>query len=669
MIIHSLTLKNFRQFCGEQTISFSTDESKKATLLIGESGFGKTTLVQAFSWTFYGESKYKDPLNQVIRSELKPNEKAAVSCSVFLTYNKNKYVITRTQEFQKINVRIQPLASVLTIDQKDEKGIDHQFRGQEAIRLIKEMMHKDLFPYFFLEGENLTRIGEQMSKGKSGNNNEFVKAVKGLLGFNYMYEAEKHLNAASEKYLAEVKSHNVDKQLNTLLETISRCDDTIRKCKERLETIGNEIEYNTEQRDKLREEIANYANVEEKQKQSIRLYSDCANLKTQIIEQKKKVLRLFSSDAFNFFLLPLLKQADDALESADAVDKGIPGITVEAVKFMLENHKCICGNELIEGSSEWEHLNDWLKYLPPNNIGYEIKNYKDNVSFMVRAGDRFKNDFADARKRLNELVGEYNLKVDEMARLDAEIKNAPNVSAKKIQEDEYNQKLVELSNEKWCKNQEYIAATSEKQNAEKNQELYRMANEKVKRLSKYQLMASRLSGIIQRFTFKREKEKRLALEKEINNIFKDFYKEEVSFCLDDNYVVQIKTSDQSLLEDFASGGQGVAVALAFIGAIIRLNGTKGQPASTASNDDEDDDLSYEIESEIYPLVMDAPTSNFGMKQMDSFAEIMPKVTNQIIVFINDKDGPILRDRLINIIGKEYKLVQQDTFHANIVEEI
>lgn len=665
MIIHSLTLKNFRQFCGEQTILFSTDESKKVTLLIGESGFGKTTLVQAFSWTFYGESKYKDPLNQTIRSELKPNDKTNVSCSVVLTYNNNRYVISRSQQFQKINVRVQSFESVLTVDQKDEKGIDHQFKGIDAVRLIKEIMHKDLFPYFFLEGENLTRIGEQMSKGKSGNNNEFVKAVKGLLGFNYMYEAKKHLDQASAKYLSEVKSNNVDLQLRQLLEIISRCDDTIKKCKERLNTIDEEIAYNISQRDKLRGEIEKYANVADKQKQSIRLYSDCLNLKTLISEQKKKLFKLFSSGAFNYLLLPLLRQADETLQSADAVDKGIPGITVEAVKYMLANHKCICGDELVEGSTEWNLLNDWLNYLPPNNIGYEIKNYKDNVSYMIRDGEKFESDFAEARKQLNQLVGEYNRKVDEMNQLDTEIKNAPNVSSLKEQEDKYNQKFSDLKTEKGVKIQELNTANAEKQNAEKNQSLYRVTNEKVKRLSKYQLMASYLSFELESFTSKREKEKRTALEQEVNIIFKDFYKEDVSFSLDDNYVVQIKTSDQSLLEDFASGGQGVAVALAFIGAIIRLNGST-EPSST---DEEDDGLNDEGESEIYPLVMDAPTSNFGMKQMDSFAEIMPKVTNQIIVFINDKDGPILRDRLINIIGKEYKLVQQDTFHANIVEEI
>lgn len=51
-------------------------------------------------------------------------------------------------------------------------------------------MNKDLFPYFFLEGESLTRVGEQMSKGKTSSNNEFIRAIKGLLGFNYLYEAK-----------------------------------------------------------------------------------------------------------------------------------------------------------------------------------------------------------------------------------------------------------------------------------------------------------------------------------------------------------------------------------------------------------------------------------------------------------------------------------------------
>lgn len=66
MLIKSLTLNNFRQFTGEQTITFSTDKSQKVTFVMAESGVGKTTLIQSFQWVLYGTSKFSKILNGVV---------------------------------------------------------------------------------------------------------------------------------------------------------------------------------------------------------------------------------------------------------------------------------------------------------------------------------------------------------------------------------------------------------------------------------------------------------------------------------------------------------------------------------------------------------------------------------------------------------------------------
>lgn len=100
--------------------------------------------------------------------------------------------------------------------------------------------------------------------------------------------------------------------------------------------------------------------------------------------------------------------------------------------------------------------------------------------------------------------------------------------------------------------------------------------------------------------------------------------------------------------------------MAFIGAIIKLNGEKDQ---------DPDEINDEQEKESYPLVMDAPTSNFGMKQMESFSEIMPKITDQIIVFINDKDGPILIEKMADSIGSKWSLNKTDSYHSVIAKGV
>ena len=660
MVIKSLILNNFRQFVGEQTINFSTDPNKKITLVIAESGVGKTTLIQSFQWIFYGQCKYKTPLNNHIKDSLAPYHDTLVSCTLKLMHKDKEYTITRTQKFTKINIQVQADPSYLTIDEKDQSGISNQVKGREADKLIRELMHQDLFPYFFLEGESLTKVGEQMSRGKAGTNSEFVKAIKGLLGFNHLYETMKHLDIVSKGYQDEIRQNSNDSRLTQIIANIRIAEDTIKNCEERLTQIETEIDYNQGKADELNELITKYATVEVAQKRTRTLQNEMLVYQGKINEQKKYIFKKFSSLGFKVVMNALLEEARETLSNSDSLDKGIPGINVDAIDYLLERHECLCGHKLEEGSKEYEELKRLKNYLPPNNIGFEIDQFTRQMEDVEKGSAQFIEEFEKARKDLNEYIGEYRKRFDELNKLNEEIGSvSQDIGKLKEQEQTYRNKVIDLNVEKRTKTQKKNDAIAEKDRLLKEQNSFRYLSEKVSKLSMYFDESEYLKNRIARFTNKKEKEKREALQEAINEIFRDFYDEEIVFKLDSNYGVQIKTSDSELSDDFTSGGQDVAVALAFIGAIIKLNREK---------DVDPENIIEEEDPEEYPLVMDAPTSNFGMKQMDSFSEIMPKITDQIIVFINDKDGPILRKKMASLIGWEWSVSKEDSYHS-VIEEV
>jgi len=261
MIIKSLTLNNFRQFTGEQTIDFSSDPNKKVTIVMAESGVGKTTLIQSFQWILYGVCKYTKILNEDIRNDMLPGENQRVSASIVVEHEDKVYTITRKQDFHKINVRVDSDDTVLLIEYKDENGNSKQARNRDANAIIKKLMHKDLFPYFFLEGESLTRVGEQMTRGKNGSNNDFVKAIKGLLGFNWLYDAQKHLSKVSEEYNSQIAGNTSSKALKDNIEEVKSLNEDIEKWNQRIQTIIGEETYNKEQRDLLNDKITQFARI------------------------------------------------------------------------------------------------------------------------------------------------------------------------------------------------------------------------------------------------------------------------------------------------------------------------------------------------------------------------------------------------------------------------
>ncbi|MFP3398730.1 AAA family ATPase, partial [Brevibacterium sp. SIMBA_078] len=56
MKLINLKFKNFRQFYGEQEISFSTDPNKNVTLIHAENGVGKTAFLNAIKWCLYKDT-------------------------------------------------------------------------------------------------------------------------------------------------------------------------------------------------------------------------------------------------------------------------------------------------------------------------------------------------------------------------------------------------------------------------------------------------------------------------------------------------------------------------------------------------------------------------------------------------------------------------------------
>lgn len=658
MKLLELTLNNFRQFTGEQTIQFSTDDTKKATFIFAESGLGKTTIIRAFKWVFHGTSPYETVVNGEVADSLNPGSTTVVMVSLKLEYRGAEYKITRTQQFQKLLKNLSPLEAELKIDRKDPDGITKQVKGEDAKKIVKQIMVKDLMPYFFLEGEALNDYGKDIAKG---NSNAFINAIKGLLGFSHLYEAQNHLNGLIEEYRLEIQSKSKDNKLNEIISGIQRANREIENLDNDISNCNIEIDKYEELAEKENQELQKYASVADKQKRNNAITKEIEELTEKINGLKKNIFSNFSKYSFNFFMDPLISIGNETLMKENAMDKGIPGMDAKAIDFLLKRKKCICGHDIEEGSEEWVSLKKIQEFLPPNNISHEISLYKSKIKNSGVNGTKFFSDYANSVKEYTVLVDKYNNLVEEAEEIRDSILGVPNISSIKARELDYRTKLLNFTTKKARAEEAKEFYLKQRGELELQQSSYVSLDGKIDILTKYQNFTSEIFVSLQNFCNNRETIKRKELQTAINEIFKEYYKDiDVQLSLDEKYNIQLKSSDTGLLDDFVSGGQKVAVALAFIGAVVKLN--------SEIKDVNPNVLESVLSKEIYPLVLDAPTSTFGMKQMNSFSEITPKITNQLIVFINDKDGPILRDLMKDKIGKEYIINRVDSYHA-IVREV
>jgi DNA sulfur modification protein DndD len=88
-----------------------------------------------------------------------------------------------------------------------------------------------------------------------------------------------------------------------------------------------------------------------------------------------------------------------------------------------------------------------------------------------------------------------------------------------------------------------------------------------------------------------------------------------------------------------STAQNISIIFAFIAGVIQM---------ARETQKEEGGL---LVSEPYPLVMDAPLSAFDKTRIQMVCDVLPKIAEQVIIFIKDVDGEIAEKHLGSRIGQ------------------
>ena len=163
---------------------------------------------------------------------------------------------------------------------------------------------------------------------------------------------------------------------------------------------------------------------------------------------------------------------------------------------------------------------------------------KYSLKQIERQSQYFNEDFVRERKALSDDIREYDSKVEELDTLNLEIGGVrEDIGKLKQQEQSYNQKIISLTVEKRSKESYIQSERNCRIEISGAQEIYQKQDEKTKKLQAYYAEYEYLKNRINKFIARKEKEKREKLAGAINEIFKDFYDEKISFSLDSSYGV------------------------------------------------------------------------------------------------------------------------------------
>ncbi len=664
MLLKKLQVLNFRQFIGEQNVEFATYDNRNVTVIMGENGSGKTTLAQAFTWCLYGDTDFDDKsvLNRIIERQLLPGNESLVRVKIDLIHGATDYSIIREQIYKReATGKIKAQFTTFKIVYNKEGQQDFITKPLEVEARIKQILPKELSKYFFFDGERIGNMSKEIKKGRS---QEFGQAVRGLIGLNSFIAALDHLKPTSKNGVIgsynESYDSTSDKRISQYTKDIQEAEDKLDKIEQRLGEIENEVQIARDRCDELNTKLMALAETEKLQKEKEKLKENLEKAKQARVSAISILLKQFNNNISSFLAKSLIKDALDSLSKAEKLDKGIPDIHARTIEFLINRKTCICGNKIEIGNDAYNELNKTLAFIPPQSIGTSIAQFiKESELRTKSAGDLFESFTEQCT-----LIGEYETGIEELINNIREIETqvAGKESSASIQQDlwRYEKVIRDRQHERDELNQEKGAIGTSRERKIKERAELTLRDENNKKIEIYKAYAQYMYHELSYVYKQNEDETRRNLELNINKIFKSIYEGGMSLTIDDKYNIQVLVKDDEggINTDIeTSTAQSISVIFAFISGIIKM----------ARDNSKDNDLDTKmLESEPYPLVMDAPLSAFDKRRIKAVCNVLPNIAEQIIIFIKDTDGEIAEANLGEKIGRQYIFDKKNEFETNLM---
>ena len=644
MKLNYITLKNFRQYCGEQTIHFATDKEQHVTVIHGVNGAGKTSVCIALNWCLYGDEFVVERFGNI--GELVSKHPLAnitgddTSVKIGFTYQDEEYWAERKMD--------QGLKSFSL----KKEGDPNPFRNEDAASRIQLMIPKDVSVHFFFDGEKIDNFA------LPGSEKQVKDAVYNVLNIEFFQRGIKHLRAVAKKYDQDLaqelnkqppgslkrlrdEKEDIEKKKNEKLATISEKQQEIKHAEVQIQDIDKELQNIKESRD-----------LAEKRK---RTEITLEQLRQEKLDTHGKI-RSIANQGF----IPMANLAvSKALEILDKNE--ISEVPEPLLQKLLENMRCICGRPIDDESTAHQEIRSLLAKAVSSRSATVVRDTYSDLKYV-------------SRTQIKEIPATLRLTLSENQKLDRAIATAE-ASLKEISEklkgvdqdrvrglqndrDQSLQKIGELKSEIRRDqddieeiNKAIVELTKKIKKAETTEDeieqlkhYWQLSEEAFRAMEKiHELFAENMQGKV---------------EPKVQEIFKKLVWKSSHFQkvrLSKEFELQVIDRFGEQAKPELSAGERQVLSLAFIVAMAQVAAEK---------------MPLNMENEPFPIVMDTPFGRLSREPRENTTKTIPEFAEQLILFVTDTElGGKAKQNLEPWIGKEYLLRFNENSSATTIEPI
>ena len=642
MLLQKLKLVDFRQFYSDTTIiEFSTDTDKNITLIHGENGVGKTTLLNSILWCLYEKltHDFERPEELICLQAVKEGKK---SCRIELNfeYEEKHYLAQRSlQNTRQTHFKLFEVTDSNYSEVPNPKAF------------INSILPDDMAEYFFFHREGVSNINAKKSGEK------FKRAIRDILGFRLAETAIDDLKEINKKWTKELASlQNLSQEQSQLIKNKKNTEEKIAVLNVRQTHFADEKDINQTDLDKVLERLRSCSHADAKvlQREIDKLINRANKVDSNINQAKVEKQGLIKKYGWIIFGQKLANEGLDFIDEKSLKAKLPAPYDETLVKDLIEQKSCICGRELKLGTDEYLKVTSLIetadnavirsKLLKSRSAGTNIKGrFSDFLSDL----ERIEKNLAKLDDDKRDISHELDDKQKELSEIDVdEVQNLEKIKQRCMT-------ALSVVNQNIGSTERTLKTLSDElQGIDSKLKRFGAEDVRISRLTEHQSYAQELIKHCGVKLDQYEKDSKLTIAKKVNETLQEFSRKDFKVKVGDDFSFFLVREDGYRVAK--SKGENLLLNLSFVSALIEF----AQMRSGASGD-------FLVSGTTAPFVIDAPFGELDNTYKRATAEFLPKRSRQLIFLLSSSHWIGTVDETIkNKIGSEYILVSSKVSMQN-----
>lgn len=630
MWVESIELNDFRCFHGKREIEFSTDRAKNVTLIHAENGVGKTTILNAMLWCFYGMTTPKfEQREDLLNHDAARAGRNTAYVEVSFEHNGNRY---RARRYAGPNGRF----AVMRLD----RGHSEQLSNPDTF--INTVIPKSMASHFLFDGEHAeVFLGEEKR-------HEIRSAVQDILGCSLVKTAIKDLEEVGGQYRKQMPKRG-GSTADALNEQIERLTEKVARSNESAELLKDEVDVIRQQIADIDEQLRNSAAAKELQASREDTEKNLERARARERLAKDDTVKWLGDNARFLVSTKLTQQTFDHLQSQETKGRIPSPYNEEFVKDLLDMQKCICGAPLHPGSEAHILVAGMLKKAANHTLRSRLNAIRAIMSQLKEKRDRAPGELdtayrreADARAEIAKLEPRLTEISEKLAGI-----NFGEIGERERRRNQLRIEEREKQQQVW--NAERDARDAETERLAKKRELEKQVQGDAEAqifIKRYNLCET-LRGQLERELGEDEGSARRVLTGSINKVLAQTGRKDFRLRMSSDYGVSLVNDAGTQLAK--SGGENQLLGLAFTAALVEFAKQRQNAEGFRL-----------LKGTVAPLILDSPFGQLDESYRTTVAQHVPEMAAQVVLMLSGSQGSggvveALRSR----VGKEFVLVRHN----------